>query len=39
MVLAAALAREHPHLPDDWTPERAAEQRFARLVRSSQTGR
>jgi hypothetical protein len=39
MVLVAALRREHPHLPDDWTPERAAEQRFARLVRYRQTGR
>ena len=39
MVLAAALQREDPHLPDDWTPERAAEQRFARLVRYRQTGR
>ena len=39
MVLAAALQREHPHLPDDWTPERAAEQRFARLVRYRETGR
>ena len=39
MVLAAALEREHPHLPEDWTPERAAEQRFARLVRYRQTGR
>ena len=39
IVLSAALAREHPHLPDDWTPERAAEQRFARLVRYRQTGR
>ena len=39
MVLAAALQREHPHLPDDWTPERAAEQRFTRLVRYRQTGR
>ena len=39
MVLAAVLVREHPHLPDDCTPERAAEQRFARLVRYRQTGR
>jgi hypothetical protein len=39
MVLSARLRREHPHLPDDWTPERAAEQRFARLVRYRQTGR
>jgi hypothetical protein len=39
MVLAAALQREHPHLPDGWTPERAAEQRYARLVRFQQTGR
>jgi len=39
MVLGAALGREHPHLADDWTPERAAEQRYARLVRYLQTGR
>jgi hypothetical protein len=39
MVLTAALEREHPHLPENWTPERAAEQRFARLVRYRQTGR
>jgi hypothetical protein len=39
MILAAALAREDPHLPENWTPERAAEQRFARLVRYRQTGR
>jgi hypothetical protein len=39
MVLTAALEREHPHLPEDWTPERAAEHRFARLVRYRETGR
>lgn len=39
MVLSAALERAHPHLPEDWTPERAAEQRYARLVRYRQTGR
>ncbi|MGH2941462.1 MAG: hypothetical protein ACRDLN_01615 [Solirubrobacteraceae bacterium] len=39
MVLTAALHREHPHLPDDWTPERAAERRFARLLRYVETGR
>jgi hypothetical protein len=38
-VLTAALQREHPHLPDGWTPERAAEKRFARLQRYLQTGR
>ena len=38
-VLTAALEREHPHLPDDWTPERAAERRVARLHRYLQTGR
>jgi hypothetical protein len=38
-VLAAALEREHPHLADDWTPELAAERRFARLERYLQTGR
>ena len=39
MVLTANLSREHPHLADDWTPERAAERRFARLMRYLQTGR
>jgi hypothetical protein len=39
MVLTAALEREHPHLPENWTPERAADQRFARLIRYRQTGR
>ena len=39
MVLAAALTREHPHLADDWTPERAAERRYARLQRYLDTGR
>jgi hypothetical protein len=39
MVLTAALEREHPHLPENWTPERAAEQRFARLMRYRQTDR
>ena len=39
MVLVAALAREHPHLPDDWTPERAAQRRFERLVRYRENGR
>ena len=39
MVLTANLPREHPHLADDWTPERAAEQRFERLTRYLQTGR
>jgi hypothetical protein len=39
MVLTVALRREHPHLADDWTPERAAEQRYARLVRYLQNGR
>ena len=38
MVLTAALQREDPHLPENWTPERAAEQRYARLVRYQQTG-
>jgi hypothetical protein len=33
MVLAAALEREHPHLPDDWTPEPAAERRYERVQR------
>lgn len=39
MVLIANLRREHAHLADDWTPERSAEQRFARLLRYLQTGR
>jgi hypothetical protein len=39
MVLVAALAREHPHLPEDWTPERAAQRRFERLVRYRENGR
>ena len=39
LVLTAAMAREHPHLPDDWSPERAADRRFARLVRYRDTGR
>lgn len=39
MVLSPALGREHPHLADDWTPERAAEQRYARLARYFETGR
>jgi len=39
MVLTANLPREHPHLADDWTPERAAERRFARLTRYLKTGR
>jgi hypothetical protein len=39
MVLTAALTREHPHPADDWTPERAAQQRYARLVRYLHNGR
>jgi hypothetical protein len=39
MVLTAAMTREHPHLADDWTPERAAEQRYARLQRYLKNGR
>jgi hypothetical protein len=39
MVLTAALEREHPHLPDDWTPERAAERHVARLKRYLRSGR
>jgi len=39
MVLTANLPREHPHLADDWSPERAAERRFARLTRYLKTGR
>lgn len=32
-VLEAAMTREHPHLPDGWTPEHEAEKRYARLAR------
>jgi len=39
MVLTANLPREHSHLADDWSPERAAEWRFARLTRYLETGR
>lgn len=39
MVLRANLPREHPHLADDWSPEPAAERRFARLTRYLETGR
>jgi hypothetical protein len=39
MLLTAALAREHPHLPENWTPERAAQQRYDRLVRYLDSGR
>ena len=39
MVLTANLPREYPHLAEDWTPERAGEQRFARLVRYLESGR
>jgi hypothetical protein len=39
MLLTAALAREHPHLPENWTPERAAQQRYERLIRYLETGR
>lgn len=39
MVLAAGLVREYPHLPDDWTPESAADRKFERLVRFRETGR
>ena len=38
MVLTAALTRPEPHLPDDWTPERAADQRHERLQRYLTTG-
>jgi hypothetical protein len=38
-VLTAALERDHPHLADNWTPERAADRRFARLQRYLETGR
>jgi hypothetical protein len=39
MVLSAAMTRKHPHLAEDWTPERAAKQRYARLQRYLQNGR
>jgi hypothetical protein len=38
MVFAVAPEREY-HLPDDWTPERAAARRFERLQRYLDTGR
>jgi hypothetical protein len=38
LVLRAALAHQHPHLPEHWTPERSAEERYARLRRYLQTG-
>jgi len=39
MVLGANLPREHPQLPDDWTPESAGERRLARAGRYLETGR
>jgi hypothetical protein len=30
-ILDAPLQRDHPHLPDDWTPENAANRRYERL--------
>jgi hypothetical protein len=38
LVLRAALAREHPHLPEHWTPEDAAREHYARALRYLQTG-
>jgi hypothetical protein len=38
LVLRAALAREHPHLPEHWTPERSAREHYARALRYLQTG-
>lgn len=35
-VLEAGMQRLIPHLPDDWTPELAAEQRYQRMVRHAQ---
>jgi len=37
-VLTAALEREHPDLAENWTAERAAHERFARIKRYLQTG-
>lgn len=37
-VLTAALQREHPHLPENWTPEHAAKHRHDRLQRYLDTG-
>jgi len=39
MVLGANLPREHPHLPEDWTPELAAQRRLARPGCYLETGR
>jgi hypothetical protein len=39
LVLRAALARQHPHLPEHWTPERSAQEHDARVRRYLQTGR
>ena len=39
LVLHAALKREYPHLPDDWSPEGMAEEALARERRYQQTGR
>jgi hypothetical protein len=38
LVLLAALARQHPHLPEHWTPGRSAQERYARVRRYLQTG-
>jgi hypothetical protein len=38
LVLRAALQRQHPHLPEHWTPERSAQERYARVRRYLQTG-
>lgn len=35
-VLAAAMQRVIPHVPDDWTPEQAADEHYQRMVRHAQ---
>jgi len=35
-VLFAAMQRITPHLPDNWTPEQAADERYERIVRHAQ---
>jgi hypothetical protein len=39
LVLRAALQREDPHLPEHYSPEDAARERYARTRRYLQTGR
>ncbi|MCA1698029.1 MAG: hypothetical protein LC790_03645 [Actinobacteria bacterium] len=39
LVLRVALERQDPHLPEHYSPEDAAKQRYARARRYLQTGR